>query len=372
MGGLLRLAFISTAALTLAGCDGAPIDFDLRSFGNGFDTSSAAQNATATRPQADARGVISYPNYQIVVARRGDTVAGIANRIGLGADELARHNGLLPDVGLRAGKVLALPRRVEEPSTATGAITSGPLTPGGVDLTSLAGQAIDRASALEPGHAPTREVAAGVEPIRHKVERGETAFTISRLYNVSVRALADWNGLSSDLAVREGQFLLIPVVIDPPAPDPETATPEPPSAADPLPTETPGADAEAPPSPELGGDDAAVGFQMPVAGSIIREFSKGKNDGIDIAASPGATVVAAADGTVAAITRDTDQVPIIVLRHADNILTVYAGVDQVTVAKGASVKRGQKIAVIRDADPSFLHFEVRRGLDSVDPMDFLS
>jgi len=44
------------------------------------------------------------------------------------------------------------------------------------------------------------------------VARGETAFTIARLYNVSVRALSDWNGLGPDLEVREDQYLLIPVV----------------------------------------------------------------------------------------------------------------------------------------------------------------
>ena len=80
---------------------------------------------------------------------------------------------------------------------------------------------------------------------------------------------------------------------------------------------------------------------------------------------------AAADGTVAAITKDTDQVPILVLRHADNLLTVYAGIDAVKVAKGAKVSRGQQIAVIRAATPAFLHFEVRKGVDAVDPMGFL-
>ena len=44
----------------------------------------------------------------------------------------------------------------------------------------------------------------------------------------------------------------------------------------------------------------------------------------------------------------------------------------VTVEKGDSVKRGQTIAKIRDGDPSFLHFEVREGFDSVDPMPFLN
>ena len=175
------------------------------------------------RPRADTRGVISYPGYQVAVARRGDTVSDVAARVGLDAEELARHNGLRADVTLRADEVLALPRRVAEPDTGTGGITTGAIGGNSVDISTLAGNAIDRAGPATPGRAANAREAAGVEPIRHQVEAGETAFTISRLYNVSVRALADWNGLGADLAVREGQFLLIPVVIDPPEAPPAAA-----------------------------------------------------------------------------------------------------------------------------------------------------
>jgi len=75
---------------------------------------------------------------------------------------------------------------------------------------------------------------------------------------------------------------------------------------------------------------------------------------------------------VAAITKDTDQVEVLVLRHADGRLTVYASVTAIAVAKGAAVTRGQTIATVAAADPSILHFEVREsGGDSTDPMAFL-
>ena len=67
----------------------------------------------------------------------------------------------------------------------------------------------------------------------------------------------------------------------------------------------------------------------------------------------------------------TEGTPIIVIRHADNILTVYAGVDGAKVAKGATVKRGQTIATVRAGNPAFVHFEVRKGVESVDPMPYL-
>jgi murein DD-endopeptidase MepM/ murein hydrolase activator NlpD len=110
---------------------------------------------------------------------------------------------------------------------------------------------------------------------------------------------------------------------------------------------------------------------MPADGRIIRGFNAKKSTGIDIGAGAGSPVVAAANGTVAAITKDTAQMLILVVRHADNILTIYANIDDIKVAKGDKVKRGQSIAVVRAGTPAFLHFEVRNGADAVDPMPYL-
>ncbi len=395
-----RSVLVGCAFLALAACekDGS-FDPDLRNFGRGgFDTSAAARQATAARPSPDARGVISYPNYQVAVANRGDTVASLAARVGIDAGELARYNAVAADATLNKGEVLALPRRVGEPATGSfGAAAAGAER---IDITSLASSAIDRAApaAGTPPPAATGAAAApsaakpaaqsAAEPIRHKVSRGETAYSIARYYNVSAKALAEWNGLPADLAVREGQFLLIPLSSGA-APAPATAaitqpgqgspTPEPPSAAKPLPSETPPkasdpVDKSA--APDLGANRTAASgggkFLLPVSGAIIRPYVKGKNDGVDIAAAAGTTVKAAGAGTVAAITKDTDQVPILVLRHDGGLLTVYANIDAISVKKGDSVKAGQAIAKVRAGAQGFLHFEVRKGYDSVDPMPYLN
>ena len=111
---------------------------------------------------------------------------------------------------------------------------------------------------------------------------------------------------------------------------------------------------------------------FPVNGSIIREYSKGRNEGINIQSAPGTPVVAADDGTVAAITKSAEGIPIIVIRHEPELLTVYANVIDVKVSKGDSVSKGQSIAALRDkADQAFVHFEVRDGFDSVDPGPYL-
>jgi murein DD-endopeptidase MepM/ murein hydrolase activator NlpD len=389
-----RLPLTLTAiALALSACstpDGR-FDWDLRAPSAG-NTADAARNATAPRPQADNRGVISYPGYQVVVAGRGDTVQAIAGRLGTSAAELGRVNALQPDLPLSGGEVLVLPGRVSEPSPATG--SPGPVlpsAPGTVDVGAIATTALDRvappapAAAAPAAAAPRPAAQIGKEPVRHKVKRGESAYTVARLYNVTPRALAEWNGLPADLSLREGQTLLIPpsadarppMRVEPAAVPPGTGspTPEPPSATRPLPAENPvraggGNPAGAPPSPALP-VTAGGKLAMPADGAVIRAYQKGRYDGIGIGAAAGSPVRAAAEGTVAAITRDTEQVPIVVIRHADNLLTVYANVDGITVAKDARVTRGQQIGKVRAGNPPFLHFEVRRGGDSVDPMTML-
>lgn len=385
-----RAGLAAAMLLGLAACD--DLDFDLRGNTGGFSTAQAAQEATANRPQPDARGIISYPNYQVAVAQRGDTLSDVATRIGVDASTLGSFNGIREDAPLRAGEIIALPGRVPEPSPATGAVGTGPIRPAPVDVTALAGQAIDNAPATAPGTAtpaaqtrPPAATQSGEEPVRHKVARGETAYSIARLYNVPVRALADWNGLGPQFTVREGQYLLIPVAkASPPArtastaPGQGTPTPTPPSAEKPLPEDTTTAAAEQPtpkPVTDLGErtKPASTGrFAYPVQGTIIREYAKGRNEGINIQAAPGTSVKAAEAGTVAAITESAEGVPIIVVRHEDNLLTVYANVTDVSVTKGDQVRRGQGLAKLRGGDQNFVHFEVREGFDSVDPNDYLN
>lgn len=384
---------MAVSALALVSACSTPLDLDLRDmFGQRLDTSEAAVGATAQRPDPDSRGIISYPNYQVAIARRGDTVADVANRVGVDANQLAEYNAVNVNDPLRPGEIVALPTRVSEPET--GQVVS----PSNVDITALAGNAINNATptAVETDEldaAPvqiTEDTQIGYEPIRHTVQRGETAFTIARLYNVSVRALAEWNGLGTEFTIRENQILLIPPA-QPAAPT-ESArpqarstattapgqgspTPVPPSATKPLPKEKTTAQVEKPASQDLSKTQtkpasSSAKMSFPVNGKIIRTYAKGKNNGIDLSAAAGTPVVAAADGTVAAITTDADGVKIVVIRHPDNVMTVYYNVDNISVAKGAAVKRNAKLAQIPAKD-SFVHFEVRKGFDSVDPMPYL-
>ncbi|WP_213686299.1 peptidoglycan DD-metalloendopeptidase family protein [Roseicyclus sp.] len=375
-----KLIAIGLSIPLLAGCVPADFDFDMRP--ERISTRGAGE--AAPRPAPDANGLITYDSYQMVVARRGDTVADVAARIGMQPEELARFNGRNPSDVLRPDEVLALPRRVDP----------GAPTATGTDITAIASSAIAAAEARSPVGATTATslaVQPGQEPVRHRIARGETAYSIARLYNVSVRSLAEWNGLGPDLAVREGQFLIIPIVLDESAADAVVATaapgasvaPLPPSAATPLPEpiqaaplpqQTSAAPVAAPPpaaqpapAPQ---PTSTARFTQPVAGDIIRPYGRG-NEGIDIAAPSGTAVRAAGDGEVAAITQSTDQIPILVVRHPDGLMTIYANISNIAVARGDRVTQGQKLAEVGAGSPSFLHFEVRRGFEALDPTQFL-
>lgn len=370
---------LSGGIFLLMGCESG------LNLGDRFDrrppVAEAQQTPVAERPKPDSRGLITYPNYQVIVARRNDTMNDVAGRVGLTGAELARYNGLPATYLPRSGEVLALPKGTVIPVDASEVSASS--EPAASSLESIAQTAIGRAGGAKPQVA----VQEGPEPIRHVVEPGETIYSIARLYRVSVPSLASWNGLGKDLAVREGQRLLIPVVEDgspqeqtdvaaaEPAPGEGSVTPIPPSAVEPLPAAV--EEAVVPESPNLVEDRTPVGASRkllkPVSGEILRGYSNkpGGNEGLDIAASKGTSVKAAENGEVALVSSAGGTTKIVLIRHPDNLYTVYSNVSDVSVAKGQSVSRGQSIGQVAGGSPAFLHFEIRRGTESVDPVPYL-
>jgi murein DD-endopeptidase MepM/ murein hydrolase activator NlpD len=355
------------------------LDFDLR--GNEYDTSDAVRKAMKTRPLPDSRGIISYSTYEVAVARKGDTIKSIADRLGLKSQNIAAYNGMSSLEKLNDGQLISLPNRTDKRKFQLKNSTSNRNE---VNVTELASTAIETATSKKKVIKKSTSEQEN-EPIRHKVSRGETAFTISRLYNVSIRSLADWNGLDSNYTIREGQYLLIPLPRDKKVtevatvkPGKNSKTPSPPSSAEALPEPIPTENLEitsgkskSSTRPENIEPSNTGQFSYPVNGKIIRDYVKNKTDGIDISAPEGTPIVAAEKGIVAAITSDTQEVPIIVLKHEGNLLTVYAGIGDISVKEKEKVLKSQLIGKIRPGNPSFLHFEVRRGFESIDPMEFL-
>ena len=373
--------FLLTILWALSACENSSLsnfDFDFR--GNSFDTSDAALQATQSRPKANELGIISYPTYQIAVARRDDTIESMAERLGQNPGELARYNGLAEGERLRNGEVLALPRtgsRGGQYLESSDEIEETTLSKD-INVLELADNALKVAgvSANNQLDRTSSDAKNLMDPIKHNVVRGETVFTISRLYNISVRSLADWNGLDSDYTLREGQILIIPLVdkkatknaqkeID------QLAVPAPPSSKKPQPRNVNTQEFSKSTDTKISVPENGK-MAYPLEGLVIREYSKNINDGIDFTARAGTKVVAADTGLVATVTEDINQIAIVVLKHPENILTVYANLTNIKVSTNQNVNRGDILGEIPDGDPPYLHFEIREGFESVDPLEYLN
>jgi murein DD-endopeptidase MepM/ murein hydrolase activator NlpD len=131
----------------------------------------------------------------------------------------------------------------------------------------------------------------------------------------------------------------------------------------------------APPPP------AAAGYTWPTQGTVTRNFNptgkgKAQNDGINIAAAKGAPVVAANNGVVAHAGNQLRGFGNVVLvKHDNGTMTVYAHLDKVSVKKGDILSAGQRLGTVGQTgtvkDPQ-LHFEIRKGRKPIDPNQFLS
>ena len=199
------------------------------------------------------------------------------------------------------------------------------------------------------------EVAGAGGTRYHIVRDGETAESIAGLYSVSETELSSWNGLDSENTVQTGQQLLIPfseeavVAVADEAVADETVAEDKPAS---------------PPAKQSK-------FLRPVDGPIKEPYSDDPNgnEGIDFSTVQGTPVRAADDGVVALTSASVNDTTIILVRHDDEFYTVYSNVNAPQVAKGDTVRRGETIGQVAS---DFVHFEVRKGIDAVDPTPYIS
>jgi murein DD-endopeptidase MepM/ murein hydrolase activator NlpD len=298
-----------------------------------------------------------------VTVAEGDTVFAMARRQEVPVRDLIEANGLAPPYRLRIGQTLTIPA------------------------------------------AQT-----------HLVQPGETIYSVSRRYGLDMRELARANGIAPPFALQTGMKLKVPRQGAPPepqtviaaapaptAPKPAnpaagavTVAPLPPSAPVENPqsvpaTEAPPAAPAPPPETQVARTPAPAeptpppartgrGFLWPVQGKLLSRYGPKpgglQNDGINIAAPRGTSVRAADSGTVVYAGNELRGFGnLLLIRHAEGWVSAYAHNEQLLVERGAQVKRGQAIAKVgstgRVTEPQ-LHFELRQGVNAVDPMRYLA
>ena len=119
-----------------------------------------------------------------------------------------------------------------------------------------------------------------------------------------------------------------------------------------------------------------IDWQWPTQGKMVNGFGEGESTtaGIDIAGQKGQPVKAAGPGIVVyAGSGVRGYGNLVFLKHNDQFLSAYAHNDQLQVQENDVVETGETIATMgdTDADSVMLHFEVRKGGQPQNPLEFL-
>jgi lipoprotein NlpD len=187
----------------------------------------------------------------------------------------------------------------------------------------------------------------------HVVAEGETLATIAQAAGVPSEDILEINGLARADEVVPGRTIFVLAPSRPP-----------PAPIDPPPLATV--------RPTLRWPLSTVRV---LVGSPFGTREGRPHEGIDLPAPIGTPVFAAADGRVAyAGNGIRGYGNMIVLRHAGDLMTVYAHASMLLVTQGQPVRAGDRIALVGQsgrATGPHLHFEVRSGQIPTDPMRFL-
>ena len=196
--------------------------------------------------------------------------------------------------------------------------------------------------------------------VYHIVKPGENLYRIGKAYDISIEELARANSLKDPSRIQSGQRLLIP------------------GAMRQLPVETI-APVEISPANRgtVSSDATNETLIWPIAGTINSGFGargSGFHDGIDIAGAEGSPIRVIEKGEVIYSDQIRGYGNIVIVRHSDGIVSVYAHNQVNLVHAGQNVEQGEVIAKVgstgRVTGPH-LHFEIRKNNVAQDPLGYL-
>jgi len=194
----------------------------------------------------------------------------------------------------------------------------------------------------------------------HVVERHQTLYRICKTYGVDIREVAKQNGITDLNRIQTGQRIFIP------------------GAEKALPVEIHIEDVV---KEQVEREKAALqklDFIWPVEGKCLNFFEdeeRKRHQGIDISSPPGVPIKASNSGWVIYSGNTIRGYGnLIILRHSDEFVTVYAHNQVNLVEEGMWIEKGQAIGKVGQtgrASGPHLHFEIRRNNKAVDPIPFL-
>ena len=204
-------------------------------------------------------------------------------------------------------------------------------------------------------------------PKTYTVKPGDTIYDISRMFSTTQTKVVSLNNIQKPYRLRVGQKLKMPL------PEDQARV----AQAKPAPQSVQKLKRKANLSaPKLSGNGQ---FAIPVKGKIISSYGPKDgglhNDGINIAASRGASVGAAQSGVVAYVGNAIEGYGnLVLIKHDKGYMTAYAHLDRVNVKKGQTIAKGQSIGQVGQtgnvSEPQ-LHFEIRKGTKALNPAVYL-
>lgn len=233
-------------------------------------------------------------------------------------------------------------------------------------------------SKLEARLDPTRSIEIYRGPVTtHRIEQGDTLWSISRRYRIPLRELIWLNRLRS-LEIRAGETVYVAQGI-------VSSNVERRAATD---LQTSELLAKAKQQMRHGKEASAsrskgVRVARPIRGVISSGFGWRQHPflkrasfhkGLDIVAPKGTPIKALYAGKVIFSGIAGAGGKSIILRHPNNLYTIYAHCAAIHVSKGDEVPQGTtigKVGKTGQATAPHLHFAMRRGPSSLDPLPFL-
>ena len=196
--------------------------------------------------------------------------------------------------------------------------------------------------------------------VYHVVERHQTLYRICKTYGVDLKEVASLNGIADPSKIETGQRIFIP------------------GAKKVLKVEIYIDDVTAEAGEKVKIAYKKLDFIWPVEGRINDAFEEAesrRHQGIDISSPAGAPIKASNAGTVIYSNNAIKGYGnLIILRHSEEFVTVYAHNQVNLVEEGTWVEKGQIIGRVGQtgrASGPHVHFEIRKNNKPVDPLPFL-
>lgn len=195
-------------------------------------------------------------------------------------------------------------------------------------------------------HTISSKARFDIPGVYHRVEKGQTLWRISRMYNVDLDEIVRINRIPDATNIEQGQLIFIPLAQNKKG----------------LPIET-----------------AEEDFIWPLRGKVISSFGQVFNDmitkGINIQKTRSHEITASRSGKVIFYDSNLSNFgKTIIIDHGGGFSTVYARNSEVLIKIGDYVRKGTVIAKLgsttRDKN-AYLHFEIRKGYIPQNPYFYL-